>query len=53
MSGFEDITYEIEDRAAIITINRPPERYNAFRGKTVEELIKPSVTPGPTAASPP
>ncbi|MGV9745396.1 enoyl-CoA hydratase-related protein [Rhodococcus zopfii] len=39
MSGFEDITYEIEDRAAIITINRP-ERYNAFRGKTVEELIK-------------
>lgn len=39
MSEFDDITYEIDERAAIITINRP-ERYNAFRGKTVEELIK-------------
>ena len=37
---FEDITYEIdESAAAIITINRP-NRYNAFRGKTVEEMIK-------------
>ena len=39
MAGYEDITYEIDEAAAVITINRP-ERYNAFRGKTVEELIK-------------
>ncbi|MDP4015417.1 MAG: enoyl-CoA hydratase-related protein [Candidatus Nanopelagicales bacterium] len=39
MANFEDITYAIEDRVAIITINRP-ERYNAFRAKTVDELIK-------------
>ncbi|XVX19595.1 enoyl-CoA hydratase-related protein [Actinomycetota bacterium] len=36
---FEDITYSVEDGAGIITINRP-QRYNAFRGQTVEELIK-------------
>ena len=36
---FEDIQYVVEDSAAIITINRP-ERYNAFRAKTVEEMIK-------------
>ncbi|MFL6056095.1 MAG: enoyl-CoA hydratase-related protein [Actinoallomurus sp.] len=36
---YEDIRYELDGPAAIITINRP-ERYNAFRGKTVEELIK-------------
>ena len=34
---YEDITYVVEDRAAIITINRP-DRFNAFRSKTVEEL---------------
>lgn len=39
MTQFEDITYAVEDSAAIITINRP-ERYNAFRSRTVEELIK-------------
>lgn len=33
MADFDDITYEIDGAAAIITINRP-ERYNAFRGKT-------------------
>ncbi len=38
-TSFEDITYEVQDATAIITMNRP-ERYNAFRGKTVEELIK-------------
>jgi naphthoate synthase len=37
--AFDDILYERRNAAAIITINRP-ERYNAFRGKTVEELIK-------------
>jgi len=36
---FEDITYAVEERAAILTINRP-ERLNAFRAQTVEELIR-------------
>ena len=35
---FGDITYEIERGLATITINRP-ERYNAFRAQTVDELI--------------
>jgi dihydroxynaphthoic acid synthetase len=35
---FDDITYVVEEAAAIITINRP-ERYNAFRSQTVDELI--------------
>lgn len=38
VSSFEDISYVVEDAAAIITINRP-ERYNSFRSQTVEELI--------------
>ena len=36
---FGDIIYEVDGPAAIITINRP-ERYNAFRGQTVEEMVK-------------
>ena len=36
--NFEDIRYEVDGPAAVITINRP-ERYNAFRAKTVDELI--------------
>lgn len=36
--SYEDIRYDVDGPAAIVTINRP-ERYNAFRGKTVEELI--------------
>ena len=36
---FEDIRYEIDGPVAVVTINRP-DRYNAFRGRTVEELIK-------------
>ncbi len=36
---FEDITYAVQDGGAWITINRP-QRYNAFRAQTVEELIK-------------
>jgi naphthoate synthase len=36
---FEDILYEVDGPAAVVTMNRP-SRYNAFRGKTIEELIK-------------
>lgn len=42
MSGqpaFEDILYELRGRAAWIIINRP-KVYNAFRARTVEELIQ-------------
>lgn len=38
MTQFEDITYVVEGSAAVVTINRP-DRYNAFRARTVEELI--------------
>ena len=37
--AFEDILYEVRGRAAWIIINRP-KVYNAFRGRTVEELIQ-------------
>jgi naphthoate synthase len=33
-----DVLYEVERGLAWVTINRP-ERYNAFRGRTVDELI--------------
>lgn len=36
--AFEDVKYEVRGRAAWIIINRP-HVYNAFRGRTVEELI--------------
>lgn len=35
---FTDVLYEVDDGLAWITINRP-ERYNAFRARTVDELI--------------
>ena len=35
---FEDVIYEVRARAAWITINRP-KVYNAFRGRTIEDLI--------------
>jgi naphthoate synthase len=38
MSDFEDVRYEVDDGLARITIDRQ-ERYNAFRAKTVDELI--------------
>src|SRR5438552_7298090 len=40
MSGpqFEDVIYEVRGRAAWIIINRP-KVYNAFRGRTIEDLI--------------
>ena len=36
---FQDVLYEVTDRVATITINRP-EVHNAFRLKTIEELIQ-------------
>jgi dihydroxynaphthoic acid synthetase len=35
---YEDIRYETDGPVAVITIDRP-DSYNAFRGRTVEELI--------------
>ena len=37
--NFEDILYEVRNGVAWITINRP-DKMNAFRGTTCEELIK-------------
>src|ERR1700678_1331416 len=39
MSGFTDISYEVDSGLAWITINRP-ERYNAFRARELDELIR-------------
>jgi naphthoate synthase len=39
MDDFTDVTYEVDEGLAWITINRP-ERYNAFRARTVDELVK-------------
>ncbi|QJY50826.1 1,4-dihydroxy-2-naphthoyl-CoA synthase [Pseudonocardia broussonetiae] len=38
MDEFTDVIYEVENGLAWITINRP-ERYNAFRARTVDELV--------------
>ena len=38
MHEFEDVAYTVEEGLATIAINRP-ERYNAFRARTVDELI--------------
>jgi len=35
---FTDVLYAVDESVAIITINRP-ERMNAFRGRTIDELI--------------
>jgi naphthoate synthase len=35
---YEDILYDVDGPAAVVTINRP-DRLNAFRAKTIEELI--------------
>ena len=39
MSNFTDILYSAHQGVATITINRP-EKYNAFRGQTCDELIQ-------------
>jgi 2-ketocyclohexanecarboxyl-CoA hydrolase len=38
MENFTDVTYEVDNGLAWITINRP-DRYNAFRARTVDELV--------------
>jgi len=38
LDDLTDVTYEIDNGLAWITINRP-ERFNAFRARTVDELI--------------
>ncbi len=38
MDDFTDVTYEVDNGLAWITINRP-DRYNAFRARTVDELV--------------
>ncbi len=35
---FTDITYQVEQTWAVVTINRP-ERFNSFRGRTIDELL--------------
>ena len=39
LDDLTDVTYEIDDGLAWITINRP-ERFNSFRARTVDELIR-------------
>jgi naphthoate synthase len=39
LNELTDVAYEVDRGLAWITINRP-ERYNAFRGRTVDELIR-------------
>lgn len=38
IKDFTDVTYEVDNGLAWITINRP-ERYNSFRARTVDELV--------------
>jgi len=38
MSDYQDTLYSVEGTTAVVTINRP-ERYNSFRGRTVDELV--------------
>jgi naphthoate synthase len=38
VEDFADVRYAVDDAVAVITIDRP-DRYNAFRGRTVDELI--------------
>ena len=38
MADYEDVLYDVDGPVAIVTINRP-SRLNAFRARTIEELI--------------
>ena len=38
VNEFTDVKYDVSDSIATITINRP-DRYNALRGRTVDELL--------------
>ena len=38
LDEFEDVAYEVDTGLAWITMNRP-ERFNSFRGRTIDELI--------------
>src|ERR1700712_486196 len=38
MDDFTDVLYGVDDGLATITINRP-DRFNAFRARTVDELV--------------
>ena len=38
LEEFTDVRFDVEDGVAVITIDRP-DRYNALRGRTVDELI--------------
>jgi naphthoate synthase len=38
LEDFTDVLYDVRGDVAVLTINRP-ERYNSFRGRTVDELI--------------
>jgi naphthoate synthase len=38
LNEFTDVLYEVKQGVAILTINRP-DRYNALRGRTVDELL--------------
>ena len=38
LEGLGDVRYEVENGLATITINRP-ERFNAFRAQTIDEII--------------
>ena len=39
LDGLEDVLYDIDAGLATITINRP-DRFNAFRARTVDEIIR-------------
>ncbi|MEE2777614.1 MAG: enoyl-CoA hydratase-related protein [Acidobacteriota bacterium] len=39
LDALEDVTYEVDKGLAWITIDRP-ERFNSFRGRTIDELIR-------------
>jgi len=39
LNQLEDVVYEVERGLAWITINRP-DRFNAFRGRTIDELLR-------------